>query len=242
LGKKRHLDARKDTAMKKALITLALLLLVPSVALAVPTIVFDTVNPNVPGGAGGTLTYGGGVVPLFGADIQFTEVTGIGTPLTPPPADCVGCFLNFETGVNTLQGPSQWTWAGGGTFTLTGTVPDAGILAPVDLLTGTFTGTANTPGLAAAGTNALFISIGVDTKHPDLLAFYGLGPGDFIFANTEIALGTFTLLSPVTGAFTAVPNQADIINLAQVPLPPTGLLVGLGLLLMGSAASLRRFV
>ena len=78
---------------------------------------------------------------------------------------------------------------------------------------------------------ALFIAIGTDTKNETLAAFYGLAL-DFTFANTEIALGTFTS-DPVTGAFSAIPNQADIINTA-VPEPATLLLLGSGLVGVGA--------
>ena len=226
--------------MKKALATLALLLLVPSAALAIPTITFDT----TPGGAGGTLTYDGAGGPAVGTDIMFVNISGSDTPANSGTTlACVGCSLAFTTGANIDEGPS-WLWAGGGSFTLTGSVPALGLGAGTVLLSGSFVATANTPGLAGTDPNGLFIAAGVDTKNTTLASFYGLGP-NFNFANTEIALGTFTS-DPVTGAFSAVPNQADLINTAVlqqiVPLPPTGLLVGLGLLLMGSAAGLRRFV
>jgi hypothetical protein len=204
------------------------LLLLPSVALAIPSIVFDT----VPGGAGGTLTYDGAGGPAIGTGIVFVNLSGVDTPANVGVTlDCVGCTLAFTTGANLNEGPS-WLWAGGGSFTLTGSVPALGLGAGTVLLTGSFTATVNTPGLAGTDPNALFIAIGTDTKDLTLASFYGLGP-DFTFANTEIALGTFTS-DPVTGAFTAVPNQADLINIAPVPEPMTALLLGLGLLGLGA--------
>jgi hypothetical protein len=204
------------------------LLLLPSVALAIPSIVFDT----VPGGAGGTLTYDGAGGPAIGTDIVFVNFSGVDTPANPGVTlDCVGCTLAFTTGANLDEGPS-WLWAGGGSFTLTGSVPALGLGAGTVLLTGSFTATVNTPGLAGTDPNALFIAIGTDTKDSTLASFYGLGP-DFTFANTEIALGTF-VSDPVTGAFTAVPNQADLINVQAVPEPMTVFLLGLGLLGLGA--------
>ena len=88
---------------------------------------------------------------------------------------------------------------------------------------------------ASAASSALFISLGADTKNEVLATHYGLLP-DFLFANTEIALGTFVL--GAEGAFTAIPNQADIINTA-VPEPATLLLLGSGLVGVG-AFKLRR--
>src|SRR4030095_13384665 len=157
-----------------------------------------------PGGAGGSLNYDGAGGPAVGSSIVFVDIEGSGTPLNSGVTlPCVGCTLNFTTGANITEGPTQWTWAGGGSIVLTGTVPSIGINAPTNLLTGTFTGTPNTPGLASAGTTGLFIAIGIDVKDSVLTAFYGLGPNDWTFANTEIMLDTFT--SGVNGAFTSVP-------------------------------------
>jgi hypothetical protein len=204
---------------------LAGLLLLPSTALAIPSIVIDT-NP---GGGGGTLTYDGAGGPAIGTDIVFVNLSGVDTPLNNAVTlACVNCALDFTTGANLQEGPGQlWVWDGGGSFTLTGDIPALGLVGAT-LLTGTFTGTPNTPGLAGTDPNALFLALGTDTKDSTLASFYGLGP-DFVFANTEIALGTFTS-DPVTGAFAAVPNQADIVNAAQaVPSPATWLLLGLGM-------------
>ena len=123
--------------MKKVLVVLALLL-VPGIALAVPTITFDT----TPGGAGGTLTYDGLGGPLVGTGIVFVDILGVDTPLNSGDLmDCVGCSLAFTTGNNIQEGPAQWIWAGGGSFTLTGSVPDLGLPAGSVLLSGSFTGT-----------------------------------------------------------------------------------------------------
>jgi hypothetical protein len=208
--------------MTKLLGVLTGLLLLPSVALAIPSIVFD----STPGGAGGTITYDGAGGPAIGTGIVFVNIVGVDTPANAGTVlACTDCTLTFTTGANTQEGPPGWTWAGGGSFTLTGDVVALGLDDAV-LLSGTFTTTPNTPGLAAFGTTALFIAIGTDTKDATLAGFYGLGPDDWVFANTEIMLQSFT--PGVDGAFTAVPNQADLIN-AQVPNPMTALLLGLGL-------------
>jgi hypothetical protein len=209
------------------------LLLLPSVALAIPALVFDT----TPGGAGGTLTYDGAGGPAIGNDIAFVNIMSNGeVPLNPNTTlVCSNCLLDFQTGANTQEGPPGWTWAGGGSFTLTGDVPSLGLVGAT-LISGTFTGTANTPGMAGE-TTALFFGLGVDSKDPTLAAFYGLDPSNFTFANTEIALDTLTV-DATTGAFTALPNQADIINTqAVVPNPATAMLLGLG---MAGLAAMKR--
>jgi hypothetical protein len=212
---------------------LAGLLLLPSTALAIPALVFDT----TPGGAGGMLTYDGTGGPLLGADIVFVNIVGVDTPLNSGAVlACTDCSLTFTTGANTQEGPPGWVWDGGGSFTLTGDVVALGLDDAV-LLSGTFTGTPNTPGLAAGETSALFFALGVDTKNAVLAGFFGLGPNDWNFANTEIALGTFTL--GAGGAFSAIPNQADIINTQAVPNPMPLLLLGMG---MVGVITMRRLV
>jgi hypothetical protein len=211
-----------------ALLLAAALALAPTAAHAVAAISFDT----TPGGAGGTITYDGAGGPAIGSGIVFVDVTGVGTPANAGVTlDCVGCSLAFTTGTNISEGPA-YQWNGGGTFTLTGAVPGAGIPVATTLLTGSFLTTANTPGLATFGAPALpsglFIAAGIDTKNITLASFFGL-TNPFIFANTEIALGTFT--EGADGAFVAVPNQADLINTAPVPMPVTLLLLGGGLLI-----------
>jgi PEP-CTERM motif len=216
--------------MKKVLVVLALLL-VPGIALALPTIHFDT----TPNGAGGTLTYNGAGGPLVGTNIQFVVIQGVDTPLNNlDTLACTDCFLNFTTGANLTEGPNQWTWAAGGTFTLIGDVVSLGLDDAV-LVSGTFTDSPVVPTLAAVGGTAALLSFGVDTKNEVLASHYGLGT-DFSFANSELALGTF-VLNPATAGFTASPTNADLDNVT-VPEPATLLLLGSGL--VGAVAFKRR--
>ena len=105
-----------------------------------------------------------------------------------------------------------------------------GIPAGSDLLVGSFVELGQTPGLTGNPPSALFLAVGIDEKHQGLLDFYG-ETNPFNFANTEIALGTFTITNLLTGAFTATPNQADINNhRPPVPAPAALLLIVLGLL------------
>ena len=167
----------------------------------------------------------------MGKNIVFVDIEGIGTPKNAGVVlPCVACTLSFTTGANQQFGPPQWEWAGGGTFVLTGTVPQIGINAPVALLAGIHVEVGATPGLAGSPPSGLFLSLGTDVKDQTLLDFFG-ETNPFNFANTEIALGTLTVTNPATGAFVAVPNQADINNQSSVvPAPAALLLIGLGLL------------
>ena len=198
---------------------------------------FDT----TPGGAGGTITYAGGPAPAVGTGIVFVDIVGIETPQNAGKLlPCVACTLSFTTGPNDVSGPPDWSWDGGGSFVLQGGVPGAisanfptGIPTGSDLLVGSFVELGQTPGLAGNLPSALFLAVGVDEKHQGLLDFYG-ETNPFNFANTEIALGTFTITNLFTGAFTATPNQADINNASvpqmPAPAPAALLLIVLGLL------------
>jgi hypothetical protein len=211
----------------------AVLALAASPVLAA-TITFDQALDS------GTLTYNGTGGPLVGTGIGFQTITPSATD--PPPFNagtslgCGGCMLNFTTGNNISEGPALWTFAGGGTFTLTGTIPALGIVVPTVILEGTFTGN---PLAFSAGGSLTFGGGGIDMKVPELALFYwGIvappPPNDqiFMFSNTEItAVPTFT----GNGGFSAVITEADISN--RVPEPASGLLLLLGL---GSLAAYRR--
>ena len=214
-------------------------------AVAVPTLSFD--NPDVDGG---TVSFAGGNGGVTATGVIFTQVIGVDTPLNPgvvlfcSPGNCL---LDFTTGANSQLGPPVYTFDGGGTVTMTGGLNTAADGSGIQIVpagtalvvNGSFQG----PEVVLANvaeSNLLFIGAGTDSKDTTLAAFYGL-VNPFGFATTELSLGGATI-DPITGTFTATVTDADFQNTAVVPLPPTGLLVGLGLLLMGSAAGLRRFV
>lgn len=208
--------------MKKVLVALALLF-VPGIALAMPTITFDT----TPGGAGGPLTYDDVGGPLVATGIEFVNTEGVDTPATNGDVmACTDCTLNSTTGANVQEGPAEWISGGGGSFTSTGSVADLGLVDAVLLA-----GTPNTPGLASTDSSALFLSLGVDTQNEVLASPYGRPP-DFTLANTVIALGTSDL-DASNNSFSAIPNQADLINTAVLG-QATLLLLGSGLVGIGA--------
>jgi hypothetical protein len=195
-------------------------------ALAFEILEFDDVDTF-----GGTLSYGGadGVDPLVGTDIIFDQVFGVNT--TPSgPLEIIGGKLNFETGPNLSEGALVYTFGAGGSFELTGTVikPDLSVVASGVLLTGSFSSTSVVLGLG--GPNGLFIGVGVDTKNPDLLAYYGITSTAFKFANSEIGFSLSGL--EADGGFTASIIDADLTNI-----PDNGTTLALlGVSLLGIAA------
>lgn len=211
----------------------AVLILVAGLASAPPaeavaSITFDQVIQ------GGTLSYDVGG-PLVGTDILFDFLVVAGTPAADGVYDCVGCELNFTTGnsVGDDDGP-VYTFGTGGSFVLTGTIPDLGILANVVLLSGTWNANPANPIAVAAGSNISFIGNGIDTKNADLAAALGIDPELWRYANSEFSLGAATV-NP-DGSFTGAITQADLQNI-KAPEPGSAFLLLLGL---GSLAAYRR--
>lgn len=202
------------------------------------------IDQNIPQGPLASLTYDGAGGPAVGTDIDFNLIIGVDTPFNAGVTlTCVGCQLDFTTGANTGEGPTIWTFASGGSFVLTGTVPAVfgfpGIFVPTALLSGSFTG--DPPNLAVGTGSAIFAfnGFGIDIKEPKLVTyFYGItpGPGDppviFNYSNTEIT-GTGTV--GLDGSFSVAVKDADISN--SIPEPGSALLLLLGL---GSLAAYRR--
>jgi hypothetical protein len=222
---------------------LVVVLAAPAGAWAVPSLTFIG---SVLLAGGGSLSYGGTdfVDPLVGVDIVIQSVTGGGTPSNS--GDTLYCFpacdLDFTTGANLTEPgsfPGAYAWAGGGTFTLGGSLyNDPGgagglVVSSSTLVSGTWLSPVS--GFAAGSTFSMSGG-GFDTKDPTLLAHYGIGNTAFVFGNTEIA-GLFTP-NLITKAFTADVDTASIINTAAEP--GQLLLLGVGLAGVGILAR-RRF-
>lgn len=204
----------------------ALIVTTPGLAWSIPVLTF-TGSPT-----GGTLEYDGqdGVDPLEGHGILFTSVTGAGTPsnsgatLYCDPT----CGLDFETGPNISETP--YTWAGGGTFTLTGdlyTLPGGvggggSLTASGTLVDGSWFnnvgGAPLGPGFSASGQ-------GFDVKDPDLLTFFGITHPNFTFVNFEVG-GPF---SPAGDGSFVVPVTTVFLENTAAPEPGTLFLLGAGL-------------
>jgi hypothetical protein len=223
-------------------VAMATLLAVGS-AQALPTVNIDQGTGG--GQAGGTLSYDGLGGPLVGTNIGFGVLNAVDTVANQGvPLFCVpNCTLNFETGANvtenvTISGTlSQWTWGGGGTFEVEGTLNTAAdgsgtAVATGTILTGEFTGAL---GLVGPAGRLAVTGVGEDEKIGGLLDFYGISEFlPFRFASTEIvATG---LVVGANGSLDGSVTNADITN-TQIPEPGTLLLLGSGL---AGASLLRR--
>jgi hypothetical protein len=221
--------------------TIAALTLSWSQAEGLPTINFD--QGTGAGQAGGTLTYDGAGGPLIGGGIGFGALAGFDTAANAGVSlFCVpNCTLGFQTGPNTAEGTvggSPWTWDGGGSFVLEGTLNTAADgtgtdIASGTLLSGTFDGAL---GLVGPAGRLLVIGVGEDEKIGGLLDFYGIP--DFLpfrFADTEIVASGLTV--DADGSLSGTVTNADLTN-TQIPEGGTLLLFGSG---MAGLSALRRW-
>jgi hypothetical protein len=216
-------------------------LLIASPVAALPTINVD--QGAGAGQAGGTLSYDGAGGPLIGTDIGFGALAGFDTAVNAGvPLFCVpSCTLDFTTGANTAEGTiggGAWTWDGGGSFVLEGTLNTAADgtgteVATGTLLTGDFTGAF---GLVGPEGRLLVAGVGEDEKIASLLQFYAIPEFlPFRYANTEIvATG---LVVGADGSLAGSVVNADLTN-TQIPEPGTLLLFGSG---AAGVAILRRW-
>jgi hypothetical protein len=226
--------------MKNLVSVLASLLLTAAPATALPTINVD--QGTGAGQAGGTLSYDGEGGPLVGTGIGFGALSGFDTVANAGvPLFCVpSCTLDFATGGNTAEGTvggGAWSWEGGGSFILDGTLNTASDgsgseIASGTLLAGEFTGALGFVGPAG---RLLAIGLGEDEKVAGLLQFYAIP--DFLpfrFAETNIVASGLTV--GANGSLDGSVTNADLTN-TQIPEPGTLLLLGTG----AAALGLRRW-
>jgi len=189
----------------------------------------------------GTISSAGGGAPVVGTNIQVDRVVGDSTPLNAGiEGICLSCTLNFTTGGLTSSGGGTWNFGSNGTISIIGgaQLPGApNIALGSTLLNGIFDGAT----VQRLGFSSFMVSFGTfsDTKHPDLLAYYGLGSGSPF-------QGAFSLLfsSPIpapNGAFTSTTIFNGNVANTLVPLPAAALLFGSGLIGLLAAKGRRLF-
>ena len=173
----------------------------------------------------GSISYAGGNATLIGTGIDVDNIVGLDTPSNPNASiSCDSCILEFTTGANT----GDWNFGGGGTISIVGGVSAAGIAAGSTLLSGTFD---SATVFDIGGGTFDFKITGAsffDTKHPDLLAYFGMPLGDYL-GGMNISFNMIG--SPSLGsAFNSdILLSGDIVN-SPVPVPAAVWLFGSGLI------------
>jgi hypothetical protein len=225
---------------KAAIAAMAIGLWVTGLFVAPATMAVE-IDFNLSAPTSGTISYGGGGGALIGSNIEVDNVVGLSTPANANVTSvCLSCLLNFNSGTLTGSGPQNggwWSFGSGGTISITGGVQLQGgtdIPLGTTLLTGSF----NNAFVQDLGTQ-FKVTFGsfTDTKHVDLLSYYGLPLG--------LYNGALTLLfaAPDNGAGSAFTSTSvfsgNVVNApAPVPLPAAAWLFGSGLI--GLAGVLRK--
>ncbi len=229
---------------------LSLILFTPSITKAVvaipeiPYLDFGIDSIHSPA----SIWYEGGNTPLYGEGISVDYVTGVNTPSNSGiKLNIIEGILNFQSGNLTGYGPAYWEFGSGGTIELTGGLDlnNSGNIDPDEpsgtLLSGTF----NT---AVVGViqmpSALYFGVAIgsieDSKHPDLLNYYGLSTNLPYLGNFNIGFYGSGSPAPPEPFSSIYVLGGNIIN-TPVPIPTTFILLGSGLLgLLGIGRVLRK--
>ena len=207
---------------------------------------------------------------LHGQDIAFTSITILDSPVfgvgSSVSLTCDSCFLEFTTGKFKQITIGFHQFQNGGSFSLDGTVNNAGAIIPAytgftgNILSGQFQGSPKPVVSASSSLTGVFTGVGGDEKNSLLVDHFGFGP-NFSFTDTSIqgarvakigALfdcsaivgscdfdlgGTIGTVTLTNGGFIYNVDSADLRNF-PAPEPATGLLLLLGVSAL--AASRRR--
>lgn len=197
---------------------------------------------NISAPTSGTVSYNGSGGGLIGTNIEVDNVVGLSTPANANVASlCVSCVLNFTSGnLSNAGGPppsgnnNGWlSFGSGGSITITGGVQLQGstdIPVGTTLLSGTF----NSAFVQDLG-SSFKVTFGsfTDTKHPDLLAYYGLAPSPFEGALT-LLFGSVN--TGVGEAFASTSVFSGSVANTPVPVPAAVWLFGSGVVALAGLA------
>lgn len=219
--------------MRKISIIMALALILCGAfalsAQAGPILDFD-ISPLTPG----TISYTANGV-LNGQNIQVDTVTGLGTPLNSGvPFPITGGLLFFETGPFTAPGSGELDFSvGNGFLHINGGVPAAGIPAGSQLIFNTALTSPPVPHVALGTGNlggTVFLNF-TDEKNADLVKFFGLTGLEALGGTLNLQFATSKAIDPTgnTGFDSSTVLSGDVSN-NFVPIPPTAILLGSGLL------------
>lgn len=192
-------------------------------------------------GGGGSISYAGGANPLIGTNLAVSLITGgNGVPQNDGvPLSCVGCVINFQTGAFTGASGPSWSFAPGGTFTLTGTIPSLTGSTPTTLMSGYFMSDSTVlqmlPPVSGLGAFTIAGATFSSILDPALTNFYGT-PSDPMRYASNFNISFYTNGSPA-GAFSS--NAIASGNLTAATPEPVSIVL-LGTALIGCAAIGRR--
>jgi hypothetical protein len=222
--------------MKKVFLTILVvlgLMVMPFVASAAYIDFIITPSPSA------QLSYAGGTAPLIGSNLLITGMMGQGTPLNSGDYNPVlSGVLNFSTGAST----GGWNWGSGGSITIQGgttlSIPGS---TPITLpITATLLSGTSVSG-EASGISTAFYRFNValigfqDTKIKAITDHYGYKESQAWLGNVNIS---FLLPTSIANGQAFATNlsypvfSGDVVN-HPVPIPPTVLLLGAGLMGIG---------
>ncbi len=185
--------------------------------------------------SGGTISSGGLGTSVTGGGILIGGLNGVSVEQNGGSHAVSSGILDFETGtitsVNVSGNQYTYNYNGGGSFTIRGNVPDAGITGNPVLVSGSFYDGSFTITDMGASYLIAFQGTGPNDQNGALLAYFGLPEVPYRFTGYSFAA---QLNGDVgrNGSFSGTAMSTDIVNTAT-PEPSAILLLGSCLLLIG---------